>query len=231
VDHSKTPPQDLVLACLQGDDESAWAEFIRRFQPLIAGIALRVARQWGEAHPQVIDDLVQETYLKLCAERLRLFENFKSEHPDSIYGFIKVFAANLAHDHFKASHAQKRGGAVDTASMDADPVVQQRAARIVPEIAILERKLLLEQVSACLDTVASGPHAKRDCRIFWLYYRAGVSASAIATLPTIGLSTKGVESTISRLTRALRRQLALPRKQQGTSKNKEAEGTSPAESF
>ena len=228
MDYSAVSPEALVLACLQAGDESAWAEFVRRFHPLIASVIFRVSHQWGETSSQSIDDLVQETYLKLCAERFRIFQNFKSGHQNAIYGFIKVFTANLAHDHFKASRAQKRGGSAETASINAGAEAQH-ITQTEPEVAILDRKLLLGQVAACLKAVALGSNAERDCRIFWLYYRAGLSASAIAALPTIELSTKGVESTILRLTRAVRQQLA-PRKQAGAA-TEAVEGIRPAESL
>jgi RNA polymerase sigma-70 factor (ECF subfamily) len=229
VDYSTIPPQELILACLQRGEESAWVEFVRRFQPLIASVVLRITRQWGEAYPQLIDDLIQETYLKLCAEDFQPLKTFESRHEDAIYGFIKVFTANLVHDHFKASRAQKRGGSAGTFSLDAEATAE-RVGQIPPEVATVERKLLLGQVAGCLESVAAGPNVKRDCRIFWLYYRAGLSASAIATLPTIGLSVKGVESTILRLTRAVQHRLA-PRKLEHSSANKEVEGIRPAESL
>jgi RNA polymerase sigma-70 factor, ECF subfamily len=229
VDYSAIPPQELILVCLQRGEESAWVEFVRRFQPLIASVVLRITRQWGEASPQLIDDLIQETYLKLCAENFQPLKAFESRHEDAIYGFIKVFTANLVHDHFKASRAQKRGGSAETSSLDAD-ATPEPVTQIQSEVATFERKLLLGQVARCLEAVAAGPNVKRDCRIFWLYYRAGLSASAIASLPTIGLSVKGVESTILRLTRAVRQRL-VPRKLEQSSTNKEVEGIGPAESL
>jgi hypothetical protein len=51
----------------------------------------------------------------------------------------------------------------------------------------------------------------RDQTLFWLYYRHGMSASAIASLSTIGLSVKGVESAILRLTRQVRNHIARSR--------------------
>jgi RNA polymerase sigma-70 factor (ECF subfamily) len=229
VDYKALPPTDLVLHCLRTGEESAWIEFVRRFQPLIASVALRVARQWGQASSSVVDDMVQETYLKLCTDRLRLLRNFKSSHEGAIYGYIKVFAANLAHDHFKASHAQKRGGAVETASMNDEPRAEC-AARMEPADVLLERRLLVGKVAACLEGMASGQTGDRDRRIFWLYYRAGLSATAIATLPTIGLSTKGVESTILRLTRAVRHRLTARMKKDPTSTGS-LEGIKPENSL
>ena len=80
-------PEELVLACRQTDDVAAWREFVGRFHRLIATVALRVARRWGESSPQLIDDLVQETYLKLCDDNFRMLRKFKSDHPDAFYGY------------------------------------------------------------------------------------------------------------------------------------------------
>src|SRR6266853_1017087 len=106
---SSTPPGELIRACSYAADTPAWEEFIRRFHPMIAGVALRTARHWGEVSPQIVDDLVQETYLKLCCDSCRLLREFESRHPDAIYGFLKVVTANVVHDHFKAVRATKRG--------------------------------------------------------------------------------------------------------------------------
>jgi RNA polymerase sigma-70 factor (ECF subfamily) len=133
-------------------------------------------------------------------------QSFKSAHQDAIYGYIKVFTANLAHDYFKATHSQKRGGGVAVSPIDDDqPGHMPRAAASVASV--VERDVLIQQIDACLRLVLGGPGAGRDRRIFWLYYRVGLPASAIAALPTIGLTTKGVESTLLRLTRQVRQRL------------------------
>ena len=206
MDYSALSAEELALTCFRTGDEMAWAEFIRRFQPLIAGVVLRVARQWGEVSPQIVDDLVQETYLKLCTERRRMLRDFAPAHENSIYGFIKVFAANLSQDYFKASRSLKRGGGAFTASGDCE-----RAAELKPVADSAERSgermVLIREIDTCLRDISSGLNTERDRRIFWLYYRAGMTASAIAGLTTIGLSVKGVESTLARLTRQVREML------------------------
>jgi DNA-binding transcriptional regulator LsrR (DeoR family) len=43
--------------------------------------------------------------------------------------------------------------------------------------------------------------------IFWLYFRQGMSTKEIASMPAIGLSTKGVGSVIERLKQCIREQI------------------------
>ena len=202
-------PVELVAACLASKEESAWSEFVRRFRPLISTVVLRTARSWGTPSAAQLDDLIQETFLKLCADECRLLRNFRPQHPGAIFGFLKVVTANVVHDHFKAIHAAKRGsGALSAATTDFegnDPSGFPAPSRVDgPEI---ERALLLQEIDRCLLQGVSPNEVQRSRRIFWLYYRCGLSARAIAALPNIGLTTKGVESTILRLNRLVRTEL------------------------
>jgi RNA polymerase sigma-70 factor, ECF subfamily len=227
VDYTALSADELAIACFQVGDEPAWAEFVRRFHPLIAGVAFRVACKWGETSPQVIDDLVQDTFVKVCAERAHLLRNFRSSHKDAIYAYMKVFAANLAHDYFKAQKTRKRGGGnaagAFTHKKDWDEFPDSKAAE-----SAIERDLLIRQIDTCLKVIAAGPNSDRDRKIFWLYYRVGLSARAIAAFPAVGLTTKGVESTIARLTRQVREQLSGSIKE---SRLRGSEGIGPEESF
>jgi RNA polymerase sigma-70 factor (ECF subfamily) len=206
LDYAAFAIEELVAVCLDTGDEAAWQEFVLRFHGLIATVALRTARRWGQGSPQVLDDLVQETYLKLCADDYRLLRSFRAKHPDAIYGYVKVLTANLVHDHFKSLHSQKRGGGAKTETIE-DQVPRKGLASSRSDANTIERTVLLGQIDACLLEAEKGPNACRDRHIFWLYYRLGLPATAIAGLPTIGLSTKGVESTILRLTRLVRQKL------------------------
>ena len=226
MDYAQLSPEALAFECLRTADEVAWEEFLRRFHPLIARIVLRVARRWGESSPDVLDDLIQETYLKICVGRATLLKGFRPAHDDSIFGYLKVFTANLVQDHFRASRSQKRGGGMSAASMEtADS--WQLSSSSVSAVEKLDRELLIKQVEICLHTLDSGVNTERDRRIFWLYYRFGMPASEIASISAIGLSTKGVESTILRLTRELRMRLGAPTNRL-SGPEKEAKGIRPA---
>lgn len=229
MNYALIPPDELVSVCLQTGDESAWVEFVRRFHPLIARAVIRVARQWCEPSPQVIDDLIQDTYLKLCVNRSNFLQKFRPNHQDAVFGYIKVFTANLVHDHFKALHSQKRGRNLTSAlSEDHDPDETGRHSLSGAEA--IERNVLIGQIDTALSTLDTGTNSQRDRRIFWLHYRVGLSASAIAAVPGIGLTTKGVESTLLRLTRHVKQKLCQERESpcEGAQENK---GIRPAESF
>jgi RNA polymerase sigma-70 factor (ECF subfamily) len=203
-DYTAIPVSMLIRACADGES-AAWQEFIRRFHRIIAITACRVARRWGENSPALVDDLVQDTYLKLCAESARVLREFDSPHPDVIFGFLKVVTANVANDYFKRSHAGKRGGGQVEETLEDAERTGATAGPATP--ASVERALLLEGVDSCLCAVAPAKTRERDRTIFWLYYRQGLTAKEIAGLPSIGLSLKGVDSTLHRLTQLVRTHL------------------------
>ena len=222
-------PAELVRACVDSGDSRAWEEFICRFQPLMAAVALRTCRSWGEYSPQVVDDLLQEIYLKLCADECRLLRDFQSEHPDSFLGYLKVLTANHVHDYFKSARSAKRGAGKVAESLD-----DAQGMAAAGESAPLERAVLIREVEICLKRICGqDAEAARDRRIFWLYFRQGLTAESIASLASIGLSTKGVESVIFRLVKQLRGELTVARaaRKRGEGTASAPEGVAAAESL
>ena len=203
--------EELIHACAESNDGAAWEEFVVRFRRPISLSILRIAYQWSGVPQQVVDDLVQETYLKLCADRCRLLCDFASQHPEAVAGYIKTIAVNVAHDHFKSLHSQKRGSG-ETAQLLEDVEPHAQSGDLGGQAA-MEREVLLKQIDSCLETCSEGSDRERDRLIFWLYYQQGMSAKAIAALPTVGLTAKGVESAIFRLTRLVREQIVGLRSQ------------------
>lgn len=203
--YSSLGADELVQTCAYSDDPAAWEEFVRRFHPLIAAVVLRTAQLWGVPSRQLLDDLIQEIYLKLCADRRKLLAEFESTHPNAAFGFLRVVSGNLVRDHFRASTAGKRGGGQAEHSIDV--TLESAPSSFAKATSSVERQILIRQIESCLERCLPGAEHERSRTIFWLYYRQGLSAKAIASLPGIGLTTKGVESTILRLTRLLREEL------------------------
>jgi len=131
----------------------------------------------------------------------RLLKSFALENPLAIEGYVNSIAVNVAHDHFKALHTQKRGaGTVDQLPEGNDPKVELGGFGAHES---MEQQILLGEIGECLKACCAGPDQERDSFIFWLYYRQGLTAKSIAALLTIGLTAKGVESAIFRLTALL----------------------------
>jgi len=199
----------LVEQCLETRKDELWIEFIRRTQPTIVRTIIRTLRCCGgQIRAGVTDDLVQDTYLKLCSNDFNILRDFKNEHEHSFLGFLKTVAANVAHDYFRASLSQRRGGGCYHLPLDkiSGSVEVARSG-----ISAMERHLLLEQAARLLACRGSDPRNLRECAIFWLYFRFGFSSKAIARLRSMGLTVKGVESTIFRLTQHLKERLGHSR--------------------
>ncbi len=204
VRYLKFSSAELVRACAGSTDERAWTEFIQRFQVVIAAAVLRTARRWGEPSRPQLDDLIQDTYLKLCENDSRLLRSFQPRHEDSIYGFLKVVAANVVHDHFKAALAAKRGAGHTEAIDEIELIQNGLRAAVADSSDAVSRRLQLEQIDKVLRLVTTGKDQERKCTIFWLRHRQGFTASEIASMPAIGLTTDGVESVLLRLAGMIR---------------------------
>lgn len=197
--------EDLIGACVDGGDDAAWGEFVRRFRGVIAGTVVRTARRFGNSEPQLIDDLIQETYLKICANRCRVLREFKPQGEDSIFGLLKTVAFSVTQDYFRGGRAAKRGagGWESSLTLYAESAVARREG--LPQV---ERELLLAQIDDLLRAEGEAGTPDRDRRIFWLYYRHGMTSRAIAAISQIGLTQKGVESVIQRLTAFVKQRMA-----------------------
>jgi RNA polymerase sigma-70 factor, ECF subfamily len=183
----------LIASCLGDGSEAAWGEFVSRFQPLIASVILRSVRRYGQADRGLVDDLVQETFLRLCKNEGRALRQFQEKHEAAIFGFLKVIAISVATDHFRSIHAQKRVA-------DWQPESEEVIDTVASTPPNSEQVALMREIQDFLDLETN----QRDKIIFWLYYRQGFTARDIATLPDVGLTEKGVESSIYRLTKAVR---------------------------
>lgn len=199
---------ELVRACSGSNDEEAWTEFIRRFHGVIAAAVLRTTRRWGEPSRFQPEDLIQDTYLKLCDDNSRLLRSFRSRCEGSIYGFLKRVAANVVHDRFKSARAVKRGAAQTEAIVEPIQIDPRTAAE--GSFDAVNKRLRLGQVYKILDEVTAGKDQERKRTIFLLRHRQGFTASEIAAIPSIGLTTEGVESILMRLTDMIRGHIAGP---------------------
>jgi len=198
---------ELIRACAQEGDAAAWEEFVHRFHELIAGVVLRTTRRCGSNSATLIQDLIQETYLKICADPKRLLAEFTPQYPEAFYGYLKVVTSNVVLDYFRSQRSRKRGSGRSESSIDevitfSEPTGTRDAEQSV------HLEILMKEIDGILRASLDAEGQERDLEIFWLYYRYGLSAAAIARLPSISLTVKGVESVLQRLKQVLCERLA-----------------------
>ncbi|HXB71965.1 MAG TPA: sigma-70 family RNA polymerase sigma factor [Candidatus Acidoferrales bacterium] len=201
---SDLPPSELLEACLRQSIPGAWNEFVRRFQPVIASNVTRAARDYGLASPAMVEDLIQDVYVRLCDNNCRILREFHSEKPDGLYAFVKVVSGNAARDSCKAQVALKRG----SGKVAALPDRVEKAATPARESATgVERQLLMSEIDEILRRTGAAGTRERDRNVFWLYYLQGFTSQDIASIPALGLTSKGVESLLQRSVRNVRIEL------------------------
>ncbi|HET6176043.1 MAG TPA: sigma-70 family RNA polymerase sigma factor [Candidatus Sulfotelmatobacter sp.] len=166
---------------------------------------MRTASLWGRPSRPLVEDLIQVTYLKLWEGGCHLLRDFAIQRPEAILGYLKKTAANVTHDFFKHGYSQSSGGDkphVSTSEVDPEAGIEAHGSQ--------ERigfGIFLNEIDEHLRDCITGPDQERDRMIFWLYFRQGMSTKEIASLPTIGLGTKGVGSVIERLKHSIRNRI------------------------
>ena len=191
------PIRELLQLCLSTDAEEHWSKFVRRTQPLIANVIINTVRRWKQPAPSLVDDLIQNTYLKLFDNDKKALRSIKNEHENTIFGYLKVVASNVVRDHFRKPG--NKADEVEVSDTTLPPGPDERERR-----KLLDKK---EQVKRTLATLSSSETYERDLAIFWFFYEQGYTAKEISLLPDVGLTVKGVEAVILRLTRYLRGEL------------------------
>ena len=196
INYAQMANPQLVAECLK-TTEGSWTEFVHRTQPTIHATVFKAARRAGNVSREAIDDLVQDVYLKLCANDSRALRKFETLHENALFGFLKVIASNVVQDHFRQLGSKRGAGSRPTLALESTD--QTGASR-----SLAERRLLLSAIDKALKTLSQQPNFERDRAVFWLYYRQGLTAKEISSQPGIGLTQKGVESVLLRQTRLIR---------------------------
>lgn len=227
---------ELIRACADGD-ELAWREFVERFHKPISVSVLRVAMQWSGRPQPWVDDIVQETYTKLCEKRCAQLYRFALEHPDAVEAYVRTVAVNAAQDFFKRARSAKRGGGEVLQPLDA--VEPGAHAFSAGGAGAIHREILLREIYACLERCAEGPYKARDQLIFCLYYREGLTAQAITEHPDVQklggeeglLGLSGVESVLHRLSKLVRHEMVKSRAREEVISKARAKGLGPVKSY
>ena len=192
MEKTETPIRELLDLCLSSDDERRWQDFVARTQPLIANVIINTLRRWSNPDPGLVDDLIQNTYIKLFDKDRKALRGLRNEYENTIFAFLKKVAFNAACDYGR----EQKG--VEEVEISEQVVLPSPGG-----FNRIEFDLRKSEIQECLDRLPEETR-RRDQAIFWFYYEQGYTAKEISQLPGIGLTVKGVEAVIQRLNRFLK---------------------------
>jgi RNA polymerase sigma-70 factor (ECF subfamily) len=191
----------LARICAYSTKAPEWEEFVRLVTPAVALTARRVSLLWNDGSTATVSEIVQEVFLKLCEDERRILREFEDRGNDSFLKLIRMITASVATDHFRRTHAEKRGGRIGAVPVESALIEEELCDS--ESVRAVEWPTLMAQLDGLLrlypDTVSV-----RDRNLFWMYYMHGMTADAIARIPAMDLGAKGVESALLRLVKLLR---------------------------
>jgi RNA polymerase sigma-70 factor, ECF subfamily len=214
----------LARICAYSAEAREWEKFVRAVYPVLEAAARRVGQQWGDTSAATVSEILQEVFLKLCEDNRRILREFEDRGNNSFLKLLRMVTASVGTDYFRKARAGKRGGWNQPVSLEPhSPALEVQDAKAISAV---EWPSLMAQLDGLL---LGNPKliSPRDRSLFWLYYRQGLTAKAIADIPGLGLSAKGVESVLVRVTRVLRE--AVESQRPRAQPEQPAEINSPAE--
>jgi len=212
--------KDLVALCAQQPwNREAWLEFYNRFDERIWLVINRECKEKGISEDvsesnQVIQDLVQDVYVRLVENDCKALKNFKGTFENSIFTYLGKIANSVVCNHITNKKAKKRPPIQK--SID-EPLWNSKERRKVLFEEILKLpyndsevnidfKDIKDKIEKLLDKILKGKHKQRNKIIFKLYLYEEYSPNEIAAQFGFGLSAKTVNNIIRKIILNLRKE-------------------------
>jgi RNA polymerase sigma factor (sigma-70 family) len=188
--------KQLIESYLRQNTQELWREFIARFDLSIRSV---VRRRLGlRAQVEEIEDVMQLIYTHLLDNDCRALKRMMESDPESMPAYLRAAAAHRTLDYIRQRESLSRGEGLTIPLSDApDPWTE-------PEV---ERQLLYRQIDQHLEHCGRNDSG-RARRVFWLYYRVGLSSRQISEIKMLELGQKGVEAMLKRLAGCVRSLMA-----------------------
>jgi RNA polymerase sigma-70 factor, ECF subfamily len=195
-----TPIQILLQRALEENSQKAWEDFVRAVHGQVVHAIYSALASRRILQKDQVEDLVQDTFYRLCDRNFASLRAFASERPEALGAYLRAVASSAVADAHRKRSAQKRGSGGEAVALEDI----ENAAGTTASVESAYRRVLIDQIGKCLQE-----ENQRHRDIFWLYYRQGLTAQAISAMPGSNLSPSGVESLLQRLARAVQKRLKL----------------------
>lgn len=190
--------------CLTSDAPHGCDGFVRAARTIIAATIMRTTQASRQLAADEVEDLVQETFVKLFGDDKRVLRRIRAEHPGALVVYLKTVAASVTADSLAARGALRRGREYGHKPLHEVLELPHDCHTTNP----MEREILLREIARYLDQKPGV--TPRDKSIFWLHYRHGFTARAISEICSLKLTQKGVEAAIQRLLQIVRDRFKEP---------------------
>lgn len=210
---------ELLARCSERPaDQSAWQEFVRRFNPVIRTSVAAAFRIKANHDPDrktqfsddLIEDLVQTVYMKLVENGGQVLERCKNLHDNSIYKYLKVIAVNVVRDHFRDALALKRRKVCHSL----DELVETGGEGALGQAGIVQPVIAsapggaMPDIDYALVKAVSKKTRDRDIRIFKMRFEEGMEIEEIIRSLDLDLSPISVRAILNKILRKLKLILA-----------------------
>jgi RNA polymerase sigma factor (sigma-70 family) len=189
----------LLVECGRNlHDGALWGAFYSRYKCTITCYLWHAYRLRGGLHEDFLwfaDDWVQEVFTKLLQNSGRVVRSFRGSTLPSLNSFLRSIAASIVKDHMRSRIAFRRRGQ-SISLEDVDDKSQTFASDTESRITALLEFIDIERT---LHEDAESKNPERDMLIFKLHFVEGRSASEIASIQSLNLTTSGVEKVINRI--------------------------------
>lgn len=206
--------QLIRLCASEPTNRNAWLEFYSRFDDRIWTVIYRECREKQVAHKpqqfdQVVQDLVQDVYVRLVEKKCQALRDFQGASENSIYMYLGVIARNIVRNYLAKMKAHKRpviNKSIDDFLIDQIKKDESKLVYVNGEEGF-SVEILKEEIDEILERCLSGQDKERNELIFKLYLYEDFSPEEIFSQLTPVLSVKRIRNIIGQIKRVLRDEL------------------------
>jgi DNA-directed RNA polymerase specialized sigma24 family protein len=189
------------LCAVHHHHDEHWAEFVRRFNPLLVRSITVAWRKGGQGEwppPEIAADLLQDVYTNIVKNDFQLLRHFRGNTDAEAEAYLAHAAIHQTYSFVRHHHALRRYAPEVSLHEWIEEAGEPAAA---PQQASVSDSELVRILNQCID----GPNRKRDILIFVLYARDGYSVAEIARLGVTDLKETSIANLIGQIKARLKK--------------------------
>jgi DNA-directed RNA polymerase specialized sigma24 family protein len=178
-----TSSQLFGICAADPRNEECWAEFIRRYNPLLTRSVITAWRkrcQGGWPSSELLADLLQDIYAVILKNDCQMLRGFRGKSEAEAEAYLAHTAINTTISHLRFREAEKRKA--DLVSIDDLSPSEQGREQFMPNTSASNSLVSESELIEALRQIISGPNSRRDILIFLLHVCDGWTAAEISRM-------------------------------------------------